>query len=377
MKNIFLTTLLILAVATTNAQSKSPFLFESGNTSIKFGGHVRLNSYVDFDGVVANNDFRAAIIPVNGSWMQMERLNMDISHSRMSVKAIQKTTSLGDIEFYIETDFRGTGNSLRLRQAYVSFKGFVIGQAWGFMNDFASKAPSIDIQGANSRTFYRTQLIGYKAKLSDLFSMGISLEMPTVKMDNTSQFVKPEQLVPDIPVYIQFNPKGGHLRLAAVLRSMRYGNVQNTDFGYVSGFGAQLSGSVKAAEFLTLYSQATYGKGISKYINDLSLLNMDIVSARENSVSALPMYGISAGMMANLGKNWSASATVSTAGFENKEDYYSANSYFKGNYFSAGIFWNGVRNMTLASEYIRGKRYDMSGESGSANRFQVMLMYKW
>lgn len=370
--------ILVLNINAIGQVSKSPFLYENGNTSIKFGGHLKLNSTIDFEGSIANNDFRNALITVPNSWDNESRFNLDPSHTRMSVKVIQKTSNLGNIEFYIETDFRGVSNALRLRQAYVSFKGFVMGQTWGFMNDLLSQAPSVDIQAANSRTFFRAPLIGYRFNLDNNFSMGISLELPSVKMSAQPGVKSINQTFPDVPLYIQYKGERGHIKLAGVVRSMNYAIMNSEKIEKEIGFGAQISGSLKATKNLSLYSQAIYGKGVARYINDLSLLNLDLVPGNnETSMQTLKMYGVSVGAKAIINKSLFCSATVSTAGLVNTDDYYSENEYFLGSYYSTSIFWTGIKDMTLAGAYIHGVRKNMNNINGNANRIQIMVMYKW
>lgn len=375
---LLLASVLVFNIPAVGQGAKSPFLYEKENTTIKFGGHVRVNTFADFGGLVANNDFRNAIINVPDSWDNKSRFNIDPSHTRLSVKAVQKTENAGDIEFYIETDFRGTGNVIRLRQAYFAFKGFVLGQTWSFMNDLASQAPTVDIQAANSRTFYRTPLLGYKVDLDKNISIGISIELPSVKMTTQPGIKQVDQTFPDIPAFVQFKGESGHIKLTGVVRPMDYGVIGTEKIETEVGLGTQLSGSINATKYITLYSQAIYGKGIAKYINDLSLLNVDLVPGKNvTTQQAVNMYGISVGAKGTLSKNTYCAATVSNAGFVNKDDYYSAKEYFTGSYISASLFWTGIKNMTIAGEYIYGTRKNMNNLKGNANRVQLLFMYKW
>lgn len=375
---LFFVSILIFNIPARGQGAKSPFLYENGNTSIKFGGHLKLNTYVDFGGSIPNNDFRNALMKVPNSWDNESNFNLDPSHTRMSVKVIQKTSNIGDIEFYIETDFRGTSNALRLRQAYISFKGFILGQTWGFMNDPSSEAPSVDIQAANSRSFYRTPLIGYRTNLDNNFSLGISLELPSIKMTTQTGVKLVNQTLPDIPVYLQYKGGLGHIKLAGVMRAMNFGVIGTQEIKTEVGLGAQLSGSLKVAESFSLYSQAIYGKGVAKYINDLSLLNLDLVPVNNKATQqTVNMYGVSVGAKVDLSNTLYCSAIISNAGLANKDDYYSASEYFTGSYYSGSLFWTGIKNITIAGTYIHGIRKNMDNTKGDANRIQVMVLYKW
>ncbi|MFA6769678.1 MAG: DcaP family trimeric outer membrane transporter [Bacteroidales bacterium] len=370
--------ILLLNIYAMGQETKSPFLYEKGNTSVKFDGFVRLNAFVDFGGSIPNNNFRNSLIPVPNSWDNDSRFTLDPSQTRMRFSVIQKTASLGDIEFCIETDFRGASNVLRLRQAYISFKGFILGQTWGFMYDPSSQAPTVDTKGANSRTHYRAPLIGYRVNLDENFTFGVSIEHPSVKMSGQPGVKSINQSFPDIPLYLQYKGEGGHIKLAAVFRSMNYGVIEREKVETELGIGAQLSGSLDVSKNFSLYSHGIYGKGVAKYINDLALLSLDLVP-KENGATeqAVKMYGISIGAKANINKKLYCSATVSNAGLVNNDDYFSANEYFTGSYYSGSLFWTGIKNMTIAGTYIHGTRKNMNNIKGDANRILVMIMYKW
>ena len=379
MKKILLSIVLTFLALSLLAQG-SPFSLEKGNTKMKFGGFVRFVSFADFGGIVPHYDFRSALMDAPNTWHRDSRLSVDASATRLSFQAIQSVDGVGDIEFYVESDFRGTSDALRLRQAYVSFKGLIAGQAWSFMNDLPANAPTIDVQGVNSRTFLRTPLIGYRASIDDKTTFGIALEFPAIKATYTgmSDLRAVNQRFPDIPVYLQYKGKGGHIKLTGMLRAMDYGVNSSESIETVFGTGAQLSGTLKATRKVTLFSQLIYGKGMARYINDLALLNLDLVPDNSaNSLQALPMYSASLGMKADFNSEWYCSANISTAGITNKKDYYSPGEYFRGNYFSASLFYTGIKNMTIAGEYIHGYRKNMNDTHGNANRFQFMFMYRW
>ncbi|MEZ7884091.1 MAG: DcaP family trimeric outer membrane transporter [Bacteroidales bacterium] len=357
---------------------KSPFLFEKGNTSIKFGGFIRAVTFADFGGSVPNYDFISSTQSAPNVWDNESRLSFDASATRLNLKVIQKVDKLGDIEFFVETDFRGASDVLRLRQAYVSFAGFTFGQTWSFMSDLPANAPTIDIQGVNSRTFFRTPLIGYRHSFDNGLSLGIALEFPKVKMGTLSGIKAINQNYPDVPIYVQYKNKNGHIKLAGVVRNLEYGNVAGEKIKSEVGLGVQLSGMHKFGKSFSIYSQIIYGKGIARYINDLAALNLDLVADNVNGgVQAIPMYGASLGIKADLSKSLYFTSNYSVSGISVKDNYYSAKDYFRGSYYSASLFWGVVKNLTIAGEYIHGYRQNMDLSLGNANRAQLMVMYSF
>lgn len=367
-----------LAITSLSAQSKSPLLFESGNSSIKIGGFIRFVSLYDFNGAINNFEFIPSLMTTPNAWDNNSRTSIDGSASRLSLKFTQKTEKLGNIEFYFESDFRGASDVLRLRQAYVSLLGFTFGQTWSYWYDPSAFVNTIDIQGTNSRTFFRTPLVGYIHNFSDKISAGISLEMPKAKYTTPTGLKALNQATPDIPFFLQYKSKGGHIRIAGLYRSIKYGVISESTEVSKSGLGLQIGASKVILPGFTMTSNLLYGSGIARYINDLAALNLDIVQLNNNSgMQTLPMYSFSLGTKVELSSKLYLSANYSVAGLSSGEEYVAPNEYRRGTYFSSSLFWSAYKNLTLATEYLYGTRVNMGGAEGFASRTQFMVMYNF
>ncbi len=380
MKKTLLSIVLVVLLPTLIfSQSKSPFLIESGNSTIKIGGFVRAVALQDFNGSVPSYDFVNSTMSAPNSWDLNSRNSIDASASRLSMRYTHKTEKLGNIELYIETDFRGASDAFRIRHAYVTFKGFIFGQTWSFMTDTPANAPTIDIQNVNSRTFFRTPLVGYVGNLGKGWSVGIALELPRTKITTATGIKSVNQRVPDLPAYIQYKGSRGHIKLTGAIRSLEYGATNTQMIQRETGLGVQLSGTFKPVKALTLYSQGIYGEGIARYINDLAAMSLDLVPSPLGGLMKLPMYGVSLGAKLDLSGSVYATSTYSVAGLKENIGLYSGkdNDYFSGSYFSSTLFWTPYKNLTMAWEYIHGTRKNFNSVKGAANRAQFMVMYSF
>ncbi|MDD2358699.1 MAG: hypothetical protein PHX13_12385, partial [Thiovulaceae bacterium] len=209
-------------------------------------------------------------------------------------------------------------------------------------------------------------------------TFGISMELPKAKITAPVGYKAVNQTFPDVPIFLQYKGKTGHIKAAAIYRSISYGVTADTKIKSMTGFGAQLSGSLKVANSLTFYSNATYGKGISRHINDLAALSLDLVPKDDNGkIQTIPEWGLSLGAKAELSKNVYFTTNYSVAGINGNYNYYSANEYLKGNYFSASLFWNLSKDLIMAGEYLHGMRENMNHIKADANRIQMMVMYSF
>ena len=131
---------------------------------------------------------------------------------------------------------------------------------------------------------------------------------------------------------------------------------------------------------LTLYFNATYGKGITNYIQDLNGSGLDFTPNPENpqQIHTLPMWGWQAAAQVNIipSRLWLAGG-YSQVTLDKHNGYLSDNQYHRGDYIFGNAFFNLTSNLTLAVEYLHGSRKDMSGAKNSANRFSIMAQYNF
>ncbi len=376
MKKFILSFLAFAALSSSALAQSSPFEWNVGdNTKIKLGGFIRINANYDFDGSVTGNDFITTTIPTSTAYNSEDRLSFDPSATRLSLMLTQSTEAVGDINVYVEGDFRGTGNTIRLRQAYVQFSGFIAGQTWSFMSDLAAQAPTIDINGVGSRTFFRTALFGYRHSLSDRLTAGISLESPSLTSDYVGVYEAVNQRMPNVPIYIQAKGGAGHLKAAAVFRSLQYGDSSTQERVNVFGVGGQLSGSLKLCSAATLFGQAIYGKGINTFVSDLASVGLsNIMSTNGSDMEATPMGGASMGVSAKLASKWSAALSGSLTRNYGDQAYF-AGDYKSSSYVSALVQYTPAPRISLGLEYLNGSRTNFDGDPSAAQRMSFSVKY--
>lgn len=383
MKKYLLLTALLLSFSfnalCADGEYKDPFSFTKGNTSVKVGGFVwvTLGTYLEGTTTVGD-DFPSSSIPTSSTNDYSDsRLILDPSATRLYLDFVQKTEALGDIKVYIEGDFRGVSNAFRLRQAYVKFKGLTIGQTWNIMTDMAANAPTVDIQGIPSRTFFRDAQIAYNYNFNNIWSMAASIDFPSVSITADNYSNQAISRVPDAVMYVQAKGSLGHIRASGVWRTMNYSDELTNSTQTQNGWGVQLSGSLKAAKSLTFYGQGIYGEGIGRYINDLATLSVDLVESNSTQYlfSTLPMSGFSVGANLDLSKKMSLSSCYSQVNVDSKDDFGSEDMYTKGEYLSVAYFYVPLRNLTFGAEYLYGLRKDFGGDKGKAQRLNLYTKF--
>ncbi len=379
MKRVLVSALSLFALtsslyAQSSDKAQDPFKWECGNTTIQLGGFVRMEVSSDVDGYINNNDFIVALTDSDTQWNESNQLRFDPSLTRLSLGITQKSDALGDIKLYFEGDFRGASNTVRLRQAYISVKGFLAGQTWTFMSDLAASGPTVDVQNVNSRSFFRTQMVGYRRQIGEGLTAAISAEYPVVSIASNDTYENVMQTIPDVPIYVEYKGGKGHIKAAAVFRSMAYGVSETQSKSNIFGWGTQLSGSFKATDWLSLYSQAIYGEGIGRYINDIAYKDPSLI-LNGDQIGITAMGGASLGVKANISKSVYLATSYSQAIVCERDGITIDSGYNRGDYYSASIFWEPVKKLLFGAEYVQGGYSTFAGDRNSAKRCAVMVKY--
>lgn len=355
------------------------FMISNEDESFKFGigGFVTVVGLLDFNGLVMFEDFATSQIPVPGKSSGQFALNA--RNSRINTKVVGKT-KYGDIIAFIETDFRGDGNALRLRHAYISYFGFTVGQTWSTFMDLEAGPPNIDMEGPNTQISIRQPMIRYSCNFTPKLSFSVALEMNSALVrDYETLGIRSEfQKVPDIPFYLKYKDDFGHIQLGAIFRSMNYldDTITHKSLNQI-GYGVSLSGKINFLKKNYFYFQGVYGAGIAQYIQDLSFANMDMVLDLNNPgrLRTLPMFGFYASLQRDWMPNLYSAIMYGFTMLQSPQQYNFDWLFSHTHYFAVNLFWDFIPYGTVGIEYLFGKRVNKGGDSGIANRIDFIIKY--
>ena len=357
------------------------FVDREGNTALGIGGYVEGVFSADFHGAIDDPAFITHSIPVPSSPTLRNRFGADVSRSTIFLKLV-RNTGIGVLNAYVQTNFEGDngGYGLKLKQAYVSLGDVMAGLARSTFVDAAAGAPTIDYQGPSGEVGGENVLLRYRHEFASDWAVAVGVEMPEATYTTVAgESEKINQRVPDIPAYIQYGWHGGasHIRLSAIFRELSYRDVLDGSNCFATGYGVQLSGVSDFYDIVGLYYQATCGKGLGRYVNDLSGFGYDLIpSATAGKMKAPASFSFAAGLRFNLRDNFFVSGSYSLSRLYDQE-VMPADTYRRGNYFVVNAFYTPISDLQIGVEYLHGSRRDMNGESDSANRLQAMVKYSF
>lgn len=350
---------------------------KNNRASFAMGGFVKFRTAYDFNGEVQNLDFVTYDIPMQRTPQNRQRLLMDASTSRLYFKTVINTTAVGAIEAYVETDFRGAGNNLRLREAYVSVGGFLAGKTVTTFCDLAAAPNTIDFEGPNAYTYNRNLMVRYSKTFNPHWSMAIAAEFPGLQATTGPDAEVIPQRVPDIPAYVQYawNQGQNHVRVSGIVRNLNYYNKISDKITSSVGYGVSLSGVVRACSFISFTGQALYGQGITPYIADLNTAPLDLIPDPEHPGKLItpPVMSWLIGAQMNFTKKLTMNLGYSQVHVWNRDGFFQANEYKLSQYIVSNMFYKINPAIQVGLEYLYGNRTNQNNAFQKAHRIQAMV----
>ena len=357
------------------------FLDKEGKVALGIGGFLKAVGEYDMNGAIDNDGFVTYDIPAPFDPAQRQRFGATAAHSTIFLKMVARKTPIGRVIVYIQTNFTGDngGYGLKLKQAYLTVGHVTVGKARSTFADGPAMAPTIDDQGPSGQVTAKNMMLRYETSTFHGLSAAISAELPSATYTTGTAARAISQRFPDIPAYVQYAWDKGdsHVRLSGILRQLSYRDDLKAKNHFATGWGVQLSTVASLIGPLKFFGHATYGKGISDYINDLSGHGLDLVpAATDGRLRAPAALGMTAGLQYNFTPAFFVTASYSRAGVFNVS-HMADDTYRYGQYITANAFYNVWGDLRLGLEYIHGTRKNIDGAHGKANRLEAMLQYSF
>ena len=345
----------------------SPITFSAGSWQLSLGGFFKLNLIHDFDANSSPDVFDPRGIPVDGS--KGTNTTIQARETRLSL-GIDAPVEGRDLQMFLEGDFFGAGNTLRLRHAYARYGALLAGQTWTTFMDERNIPPTIDFEHALAAPLVRQGLLRVTTGLSRRTDLAFAVEEsdPVILVPAGVQGAA-EKTWPDLTTRFRFTHSRGHVQLS--------GFVGQTRFRAASGATSDVTiGGVLASTRLRLfdrdaaYVELAYGPGVGRYRGAASAALDDA-----GRLQTLDVLGLTAGYQHYWSERWSSNVVVSPAWVVNEVGS-PATTDDSFNYFALNlVYWFIDQRAWIGGEYLYGRRELRSGAHGSGNRIQVATRF--
>ena len=356
------------------------FKIPGSDAALRIGGLVRVNWVSTYDAILVDDRFQTSAIPASGTADSQRggRVSVIASPSRFNFD-LRTPTGVGHMRSFIEGDFAGAGDTLRLRHAYGQWRRVIFGQTWSTFSDPEAEPDGIDFEGLNAIVLFRQPQVRWSFPLSSRVRMAVALENPHPDLTGATGVNQ----VPDFVARVRWEPRGGgHVQIAGLVRQLRGEptNQANQIFT-ASGYGISVSGRLPLKlwnardQFLFQHNS---GRGIGRYIADLrSLGSQDgVFDSASGQLRPLDVFSGYLGY-----EHWWADRFRSAISFGivkvNNLDIQAGDALNLTRRSTINFIWSPIPRLDLVAELLWGQRHNKDGSRGEAAQTQIGSTFRF
>jgi DcaP outer membrane protein len=149
------------------------------DAAFKLGGQARMVLVHTLAPLGVDDRFITSSIPVEGTQSAGEdkRTTYSPEASRLNLE-LRSPSRLGDVRMFIEGDFAGSGNTVRLRHAFMQARRWIVGQTWSTFSDPEAEPIGIDFEGLNAISLFRQPQVRFTQPIRDNLNLAMAVENP-------------------------------------------------------------------------------------------------------------------------------------------------------------------------------------------------------
>lgn len=354
----------------TNDSFSQGLVIEGKNAAMKIGGYVKLDLIYDFNPIDNTDSFDVNSIPIGAPPRTNSR--MHVRQSRLNFDTRFKT-DYGIARTFVEGDFFSDGNRFRLRHAYGELNQFLGGQTWTTFANLDAAPATLDFEGSVSAITARRPQVRWTIPIcGDELNLALALEDSKTVVElppGGTTTGETRAVTPDFVARLRRTTSGGNFQVAMIARELGFqpsGESVLTD----SAWGLNFSQVAELSPDNKFYWQINYGDGIASLLGDLP----DITPTGPDSADLLGYFGWMVGATHNWNKKLSSNLTFAESHFRNTSGQPSTDIN-NLTYLAANLIWSPTDGIDVGIEYLYGKRENISGDSGLANRIQFAIFY--
>jgi hypothetical protein len=353
----------------TNEDFSKGLVVEGKNAALKIGGYVKLDVIYDFNPIDNTDSFDVNSIPIGAPPRTNSRIH--VRQSRLNFDT-RFETEHGIAKTFVEGDFFSEGNRFRLRHAFGELNQFLGGQTWTTFANIDASPATLDFEGSVSSITPRRGQVRWTFPVYNDWTLALALE------DSTTEIELPpggtitgdtRTISPDFVARLRRTGSLGNFQIAGIARRIGF---QPTGEEVITGgaWGLNFSQVAQLDPDNKVYWQINYGDGIASLLGGLP----DITPTASDSAALLGYFGWMAGTTHEWNDKLSSNFTFAESHFRNTSGQPSSDIN-NLTYLAANMIWTPVNGIELGIEYLYGKRENINGASGLANRIQFAIFY--
>jgi hypothetical protein len=358
------------------------------DAAFKVGGQARMSLVHTLAPLGVDDRFITSSIPVGvENAGDDSRTTYSASPSRLNVD-LRSPSRLGDVRTFMEWDFAGSGNTARLRHAFIQGGRWTIGQTWSTFSDPEAEPVGIDFEGLNAISMFRQPQIRFTQQLRSNLGLALAIENPAPDLTDAQGV----NSTPDFIARLRWEPqeatpgphllgRTAHVQAALLVRMLRGELIDQPETTLTTGgFGLNVSGVLvprwdvdDRIKFAT-----NSGWGIGRYITDLGTLGGQdaIYDSIADSLRALPIYSAYVGYERQWTPTFTSAFTYGLVRVSNL-DIQPDDALRETQRSSLNVTWLPISQLELVVEFLGGRRVNKNGQRGTSSQVQAGWTFRF
>lgn len=351
--------------------------------AVRFGASPRVDAVESLRNDGNPNEFVTSSIPVQGQsgYDGPSQFTLQGKGTRLDVDLRGSTPGGSGYRLYYENDFFGDSSSpgmtYRLRHLYAQGRNFLVGQTFTAFMDADAAPDTVDYEGPNARVNVRQPQIRFFLPVTQGQHFSVSFEQPSSQIDTSAAGFAagsvPWTRWPDLAMNYRVEGKRGHLQVALLGRDLAY-ETGAGDVRSVIGWGASVSGVLRASEADWFDLQVAYGEGVARYLKDTAGLNLDAALDAQGRLEAIPLFAPMIAFTHRWSPDWRSTLSYGYVRVSPPESL-GGSALRETQYASANLMWRPLRGAWVGLEALWGQKVTMDGARGTGNRINFVVKY--
>ncbi|MFN3192806.1 MAG: DcaP family trimeric outer membrane transporter [Aureliella sp.] len=359
-----LLTIAMMVIAGQQCSAQTLLFQPTPQSQFRIGGFAKLDSIFDFDDAGNRFQFDPRTIPIGGE--NNQQLTLHAKQTRLNI-GYKQETDYGPLEMFVEGDFFGVGDTLRLRHAYGRWDNWLAGQTWSTLVDIDSGIETLDIGGADGPINIRRPQLRCTIPVQKNLIWNLSMEDNTAVLSGNVDG-ETRNRIPVFASGFRWGNERNHLYCFQGISEARFvpdsGGEQTAPIWVIG-----LSGRVSLANGDSFVARVLGGDGADALVNFEPTINPI------SSIDTLGGYFFDTGYKHYWNEKLRSNIAFRLAGLETAPDR-PDDSLRRNQYFATNLIWQPVKNVDIGIEYLFGERINRIFESGSANRMQFSIIWR-
>ncbi|OTG65571.1 DcaP family trimeric outer membrane transporter [Acinetobacter silvestris] len=337
-----------------NVAAIKPSLVSKAGASVNLYGFVRADAEYQFKG---GDGIFNRINAVDNKESNEDRFYSTAATTRIGLDFTAPVTD-ANVGGKIELDFRGTGDTVRIRHAYLNYNNWLVGQTTSSFLSTETQPEMLDFNAPLGIGTFRTPMVRYSDKINASTQYLVGLEKG--RADNRLPVATGK-------ISHKFADSSGLVTARALIQEVR---AREADDDTKFGWGVGLGTNYKLSEQLVLNADYSHVKGDSTYL--LYTDNAYTTNAAKDNIELNEFNAVTVGATYKITPKLRSTLGYGAIFYDDAPK--TQNDTLQQGWLN--VMYNPTKPVTFGAEYVYGERELGNGDIGGRDsRLGVMAKY--